>query len=45
MPEENFPRDSGSLRDRMLKGPNSSLDSNNLNDQVLSMKELLSHLY
>jgi len=39
MPEENFPGDSGSLRDRMLKGLDSSLDGNNLNDQVLSMKD------
>ncbi|XP_020608069.1 uncharacterized protein LOC110046716 isoform X2 [Orbicella faveolata] len=33
MSEENFPKDSGSLRERMLKGPDSSLDSENFKDE------------
>ena len=41
MSEENFPKDPGSLRERMLKGPDSSQDSENFKDQVFSMKELL----
>lgn len=43
MSEENFLKDSGSLRERMLKGPDSSLDSENFKDEVFSMKELLGH--
>ena len=43
MSEENCPKDSGSLRERMLKGPDSSLDSENFKDQVFSMKDVLSH--
>jgi len=43
MSEENFPKDSGSLRERMLKGPDASLNSENFKDQVFSMKELQSH--
>ncbi|KAL9987167.1 hypothetical protein ACROYT_G001425 [Oculina patagonica] len=33
IPQENFSSHSGSLRDRMLRGPESSLDSDNFKDQ------------
>lgn len=46
MSEENVPKDAGSLRERMLKEPDSSLESENFKDQVFFMifyEKLQSH--
>ena len=45
MSEENLPRDSGSLRDRMLKRPDSSLDSDNFKDQVFFSERTAKSLF